>query len=73
MIVKTCATCAHRRGFVHAYWTCGRSGFYTEVQRRYLVRWCDKDFSGWEPRPGVLLRLKAFFLGWKDTQKEQGK
>lgn len=64
---KTCATCAHKTGLTTEFGKCAKTGYYVEVQRRYADVHCNSEFSGWSPRPGLLVRIKAFFIGWEPT------
>ena len=62
--VKTCRTCSHRRGTL-ASGDCMRTGYIIVVQRRHPDRFCDANFSGWEPRAGILERIWQWLRGVK--------
>lgn len=58
-IPKSCSTCEHRNG---AFRRCALSGYFCEVERRYLTR-CGKDFEGWKQRLGFFERVKFLLFG----------
>lgn len=61
-VPKTCRTCAHRHGPMWFGPSCMFTGLYCEVSRIFQSR-CDDDFSGWQPREGVLTRVRNWFKG----------
>lgn len=61
---KTCSTCAHRVGPGFSYARCAVSGLFVEVARKHPTH-CDRDFSAWQPRPGLLTRVIQFVAGVK--------
>ena len=61
--IKSCSTCEHRAGLYVDSSICMKTGCYCTTQRKIPVDGCDVNFSGWEPRRGVFIRIKEYFKG----------
>lgn len=57
---KTCRTCAHRN-WLGPFATCSYTGGFADLSRKFGH--CPPDFSPWQPRQGVVIRIKQFFVG----------
>lgn len=55
-IPRTCVNCGYRRGSIK-YGTCLLSGIYPDLTRNYRQTVCNKQFSGWIARPGLIRRI----------------
>lgn len=61
--MKNCKNCANASGSI-MFGKCYKSGYYIETQRKFPNIVCNKDFSGWQPKPSIFTRIKKFFTGW---------
>lgn len=64
MTSKNCTNCAHRIGSFR-WGKCMKTGYYIETQRKHPFGGCDVDFSGWEPRQSIFVRITEIFVGVK--------
>lgn len=65
---KTCSTCAHRLGG-GVYARCRYTGYFVNMSRHYHL--CPPDYSVWQPRQGLPVRIWQFFAGVQ--QPDSGK
>lgn len=55
--MKTCNNCAYRMGGFDSGGHCLRTGEYLIVQRHFPNEACDRQWSGWAPRPSLVMRI----------------
>lgn len=65
---KTCKTCAHRNGLPGSFASCAYTGNYAHLSRQYGT--CPSDFSAWQPRQGIAIRIWQVIAGCKSTNNE---
>ena len=57
--VPSCHTCENLRFGGR----CSVSGYYAEIERKYMVGPCSSSGKAWAPRLGLLARIHRFFHG----------